>query len=150
METPRQALKALLDQPVIVVAPEVYDSLMARLVQRTGFPAVYLTGAGIANSMLGQLDIGFLTLTKMTARAMYVCDAVSIPAIADPDTGYGNAMNVQRTVKEYEQAGVAALQIEDQVTPKRCGHIGVKDVVSTREMVGKLHAAVDARTAPRS
>jgi 2,3-dimethylmalate lyase len=148
MNTPRQTLRALLDQPGIVVAPGVYDSLMARLVERAGFPAVYLTGAGIANSMLGQPDIGLLSLTEMVTRATYVSDAVGIPVIADADTGYGNAMNAMRTVKEFERAGVAALQLEDQVTPKRCGHMGGKEVVPTAEMVGKLRAALDARTDP--
>ena len=148
MSTARKALRARLNRPGIIVAPGAYDSLMARLVERAGFPAVYLTGAGVSNSLLGQPDVGLVTLTEMVTRAAYVAEAVQIPVIADADTGYGNALNVQRTVRQYERAGVAAIQLEDQATPKRCGHFEGKELVSAAEMVAKIKAALDVRIDP--
>jgi carboxyvinyl-carboxyphosphonate phosphorylmutase len=139
-------LRQLLREPGIIVAPGAYDCLTAKLIERQGFAAVYMTGAGTALSRLGQPDIGLATLSEMTANAAALAAVVSVPVIADADTGYGGALNVYRTVREYERAGVAAIHIEDQVFPKRCGHLDGKQVVPTEEMVVKLRAAVEART----
>jgi 2,3-dimethylmalate lyase len=145
MKTTTQ-LRQLLREPGIIVAPGAYDCLTARLIAREGFPAVYMTGAGTALTRLGQPDLGFATLSEMVTNAAAMASTVAIPLIADADTGYGGALNVYRTVREYEKAGVAALHIEDQVFPKRCGHLEGKQVVPTEEMVIKLRAAVEART----
>lgn len=145
MKTTTQ-LRQLLREPVIIVAPGAYDCLTAKLIAREGFPAVYMTGAGTALTRLGQPDLGVATLSEMVANAAAIASTVAIPLIADADTGYGGALNVYRTVREYEKAGVAALHIEDQVFPKRCGHLEGKQVVPTEEMVIKLRAAVEART----
>jgi 2,3-dimethylmalate lyase len=139
-------LRQLLRDPGIIVAPGAYDCLTARLIEREGFPAVYMTGAGTAVTRLGRPDLGFATLSEMVSNAAAMAATVSIPLIADADTGYGGALNVYRTVREYERAGVAALHIEDQVFPKRCGHLDGKQVVPCEEMVIKLHAAVESRT----
>jgi 2,3-dimethylmalate lyase len=139
-------LRQLLRDPGIIVAPGAYDCLTARLIEREGFPAVYMTGAGTAVTRLGRPDLGFATLSEMVSNAAAMAATVSIPLIADADTGYGGALNVFRTVREYERAGVAALHIEDQVFPKRCGHLDGKQVVPCEEMVIKLHAAVESRT----
>jgi 2,3-dimethylmalate lyase len=139
-------LRQLLREPGIIVAPGAYDCLTAKLIEREGFPAVYMTGAGTALTRLGKPDLGFATLSDMVANAAAMASTLSIPLIADADTGYGGALNVYRTVREYEKAGVAALHIEDQVFPKRCGHLDGKRVVSIEEMVIKLRAAVEART----
>ena len=128
----------------IIVAPGAYDALSARIIEKAGFPAVYLTGGGLSRSW-GFPDIGLMTMTENVSFIARVCDSVDIPVIADADTGYGNALNVIRTVREYERAGVAAFHLEDQVTPKRCGHYEGKDVVSKEEMIAKIKAAVDAR-----
>lgn len=143
-----RTLRQRLSQPGIVIAPGAYDALSARLIEQAGFEAVYLSGAGLAHSRLGSPDLGLLTLSEMADAAAAICDAVSLPVIADADTGYGNALNVRRTVRAYERAGVAALQLEDQVFPKRCGHLEGKAVIPAEEMVGKLKAALDARTDP--
>ena len=140
------ALRQLLRQPGIIVAPGAYDCLTARLIEREGFPAVYMTGAGTAVTRLGKPDLGFASLTEMLANASAMASTVSIPLIADADTGYSGALNVYRTVQEYARAGVAALHIEDQAFPKRCGHLDGKEVVSIADMVVKLRAACDART----
>jgi 2,3-dimethylmalate lyase len=139
-------LRQLLREPGIIVAPGAYDCLTAKLIEREGFPAVYMTGAGTALTRLGQPDLGFATLSEMVANAAAMASTVAIPLIADADTGYGGSLNVYRTVREYEKAGVAALHIEDQVFPKRCGHLDGKHVVPIEEMVIKLRAAVEART----
>ena len=132
-----------------VLAPGVYDALGARLVEEAGFDAVYMTGFGTAASRLGRPDVGLLTMSEMVANARDVARAVSrLPVIADADTGYGNAINVVRTVQEYEQAGVAAIHIEDQVAPKRCGHMDHKQVIPVDEMVAKIRAAAAARHSP--
>ena len=131
-----------------VVAPGVYDALGARLVEEAGFDAVYMTGFGTAASRLGRPDVGLLTMSEMVANARDVARACRLPVIADADTGYGNAVNVVRTVQEYEQAGIAAIHIEDQVAPKRCGHMEHKQVVPVDEMVSKIRAAVAARRSP--
>lgn len=139
-------LRQLLREPGIIVAPGAYDCLTAKLIEREGFPAVYMTGAGTALTRLGQADLGFATLSEMVANAAALASTVSVPLIADADTGYGGALNVYRTVREYARAGVAALHIEDQVFPKRCGHLDGKQVVAIEDMVIKLRAAVEART----
>jgi carboxyvinyl-carboxyphosphonate phosphorylmutase len=139
-------LRQLLREPGIIVVPGAYDCLTAKLIEREGFPAVYMTGAGTALTRLGQADLGFATLSDMVANAAALAATISVPLIADADTGYGGALNVYRTVREYERAGVAALHIEDQVFPKRCGHLDGKQVVAVEDMVLKLRAAVEART----
>lgn len=138
-------LRELLAQNEIVVAPGAHDALIAKIIAKAGFKALYLTGAGVAYTTLGKPDIGLITMTEMVQKAAYICEAAGIPVIADGDTGYGNALNVIRTVREYERAGVACIQLEDQVMPKRCGHMSGKALVSTGEMVGKIKAACDAR-----
>jgi 2-methylisocitrate lyase-like PEP mutase family enzyme len=143
----RQKLRALLDQGELVVAPGVFDGITAHLVKRTGQPAAYMTGAGVAASGFGLPDIGLVTATEMAERARMLVGVLGdIPLIADADTGYGAAMNVVRTVALYEQAGVAAIQLEDQVFPKRCGHLTDKHVVDAAEFELTLAAALDART----
>jgi 2,3-dimethylmalate lyase len=142
-------LRNLLAKPGIIVAPGAHDASTAKIIEQTGgFQAVYMTGSGAALSILGEPDIGLLTMTEMVTHAHNLARAVDLPVIADADTGYGNALNVIRTVKEYEGAGVAALHIEDQVAPKKCGHFEGKQVISQNEMVGKIKAALDARTDP--
>src|ERR671924_1529015 len=139
-------LRQLLREPGIIVAPGAYDCLTAKLIEREGFPAVYMTGAGTALTRLGKPDLGFATLSEMVANAAAMASTVSIPLIADADTGYGGALNVYRTIREYEKAGVAGLHIEDQVFPKRCGHLDGKEVVPLAEMEVKLRAACAVRT----
>lgn len=141
--------RGLLKEPGIIVAPGAHNAFTAKIIEQTGgFQAVYMTGSGAAMSLIGEPDIGFLTMTEMVTQARNLANAVSLPVIADADTGYGNAINVVRTVKEFEKAGVAAIHIEDQITPKKCGHFEGKQVVSQNEMVGKIKAAVDAREDP--
>ena len=139
-------LRTMLDAPGIIVAPGAYDGFSARLIEAAGFQAVYMTGAGTAASHLGQPDLGLATLTEMATHASHLASCVSIPLIADADTGYGNALNVVRTVREYEKAGVAGLHIEDQVAPKKCGHIAGKQVVEAKEFADKIRAAVEYKT----
>jgi carboxyvinyl-carboxyphosphonate phosphorylmutase len=141
-------LRQMLQEPGIVVAPGAYDGISARLVEAAGFKAVYMTGAGTAASHLGQPDLGLATLTEMASHAAHLAACVSLPLIADADTGYGNALNVVRTVREYERAGVAGLHLEDQVAPKKCGHIAGKQVIPTREFADKIRAACEYRTDP--
>ena len=141
-------LRALLGGAQPVLAPGAYDAWSARLIERAGFDAVYMTGFGTTASLLGRPDVGLLGLSEMVDSARRLVQAVDVPVIADADTGYGNAVNVIRTVQEYEQAGVAALHLEDQVLPKRCGHLARKQVVPCAEMVGKVTAAVAARRDP--
>jgi len=137
------ALRALLKGEEIVVAPGVYDGLSARLASDAGFAAVYATGGGIARSM-GFPDLGLLSMQEVAERVAGIVEHAGVPVIADADTGYGNALNVRRTVREFERAGVAAFHLEDQVHPKRCGHYDDKALVPTAEMVQKLRAARDA------
>jgi carboxyvinyl-carboxyphosphonate phosphorylmutase len=146
MMKPTTAMRDLLRQPGIIVAPGAYDCLTAKLIEREGFPAVYLTGAGTAVTRVGKPDLGFATLTEMLASARAITSTIEVPLIADADTGYGGALNVYRTVREYEKAGVAALHLEDQSFPKRCGHLDGKDVIPLGEMVTKIRAAGEART----
>lgn len=149
---PRARLRALLEAAVSsgepLVAPGCYDALSARLVEQAGFDAAYMTGFGTSASLLGRPDVGLATATEMTDNARRIAATIDLPLIADADTGYGNPVNVARTVREMEQAGVGALQLEDQVSPKRCGHMTGKEVIATAEMCAKVAAAVAARTDP--
>src|SRR5258705_10202853 len=145
--TPRQELRRLIDQRGYTMVPCVYDTLTARLVEAAGFAAVYLTGGGYSRAS-GYPDLGLLSLTENVQFIGRTVEAVAIPVIADADTGYGNAINVIRTVREYEKTGVAGFHIEDQVSPKKSGHYEGKEVISLDEMVGKIHAAVDTRQDP--
>ena len=138
--------RQLLNQPGIIQAPGAYDCLTAKLIQQAGFPAVYMTGAGTSVAQLGYPDLGLATMTDMIANAGSIADILDVPLIADADTGYGGILNVRRTIRQYERAGVAAIHIEDQEMPKRCGHLDDKKVVATQDMVQKIRAAVDART----
>jgi 2,3-dimethylmalate lyase len=138
-------LRALLAGDEMLLAPGCYDALGARLVEEAGFTAAYMTGFGTAASRLGRPDVGLLTMPEMVDNARRIAAAVSIPVIADADTGYGNPINVIRTVQEYEAAGVAAIHIEDQVMPKKCGHMHGKQVIAATEMGAKVRAAVSAR-----
>lgn len=142
----RRRLKEALAHGPIVVAPGAHDVLTARIIEKTGFQAVYLTGYGQSASHLGRPDVGLMTLSEMAERVRNMADAVEIPVIADADTGFGNAVNVIRTTKLYEQAGAAAIQFEDQVAPKKCGHMMGRQVVAAEEMAGKIKAAADARS----
>jgi carboxyvinyl-carboxyphosphonate phosphorylmutase len=141
-------LRALLDSGQTIVAPGAFDSLSARLVEEAGFPAVYMTGFGTSAALIGRPDVGLLTMTEMAGNAGRITECVDIPVIADADTGYGNPLNVIRTVGAYETAGVAGIHIEDQVAPKKCGHLEGKQVIPAEEMVQKIRAAVEARTQP--
>ena len=142
--TPRQALRRLIARGDYTMVPGAYDTLTARLVEQAGFEAVYLTGGGYSRAS-GYPDIGLLTLNENVRWIGLTVEAVGIPVIADADTGYGNAINVIRTVREYEKSGVAGFHIEDQMAPKKCGHYEGKEVISKAEMVGKIKAAVDTR-----
>ena len=142
--TPRQQLRQLIGQSGYTMVPGAYDTLTARLVEAAGFAAVYLTGGGYSRAS-GYPDLGLLSLTENAMFIGRTVDAVGVPVIADADTGYGNAVNVIRTVREYEKTGVAGFHIEDQVSPKKCGHYEGKEVISRAEMVGKIKAAVDTR-----
>jgi 2,3-dimethylmalate lyase len=145
---PRRRLREMLSGGQLVPAPGVYDAMSARLAEAAGFPAVYMSGFGVTASLLGRPDIGLLGMSEMAQAARRIVSAVEVPVIADADTGYGNAINVIRTVQEYEAAGVAAMHIEDQVTPKRCGHMTGKQVVPAEVMIDKVKAAVAARQDP--
>lgn len=139
------SLKTLLARPQPLLAPGVYDALSALLAEQAGFEALYLSGASIAYTRLGRSDVGLTTSTEVAQTLAHVTDRVRLPVIVDGDTGFGNALNVQRTVREFERAGAAMIQLEDQGFPKRCGHLDGKTVVGSDEMCGKLRAALDAR-----
>ena len=141
----KMGLRELILSPEILVAPGAYDAFSAKLIEAAGFDAVYMTGFGTAAGIFGLPDIGLLTMSEMVENARRIADSVGVPVIADADTGYGNHLNVIRTVEEYEKAGVAGIQIEDQVSPKRCGHMEGHKIVPIPEMVAKLRAAVKAR-----
>ncbi|MGA8650704.1 MAG: isocitrate lyase/phosphoenolpyruvate mutase family protein [Xanthobacteraceae bacterium] len=141
-------LKALLARRAAVTVPGAANALFARVIEDLGFEAVYVTGAGIANMLLGVPDVGLTTMTEVSETIAAIADVVSVPIIVDADTGYGNAVNVVRTVRTLERAGAAGIQIEDQVFPKKCGHFAGKDVIAAEEMVQKIKAAVDARRDP--
>jgi 2-methylisocitrate lyase-like PEP mutase family enzyme len=140
-----QPLRARLQQTRIVLAPGVYDALTALLAEQAGFEALYLSGASIAYSRLGRSDIGLVTASEVADTLTNIRERVSLPIMVDADTGFGNALNVIRTVKMFERAGASAIQLEDQLAPKRCGHLEGKTLVSTAEMTGKLRAALDTR-----
>jgi len=142
--TPRKKLRALLAKNGYTIVPGAYDVLSARLAQVAGFEAVYLTGGGYSRSN-GYPDIGLLTLTEVTQWISRTVEAVDVPVISDMDSGYGNALNVVRAVREYEKAGVAGFHLEDQISPKKCGHYEGKQLVTREEMIGKIKAAVDTR-----
>lgn len=132
----------------IAVVPSAYDGLSARVIEQAGFRAIHMTGSGSSASILGLPDLGFTTSSEMAEHARNMCNAVSVPVIVDGDTGYGNAMNVMRTVRDFERAGIVGLHLEDQVTPKRCGHLEGKTLISAEEMAGKIEAACEARRDP--
>lgn len=140
-----QQLKNHLQGKQFIMAPGAFDALTARIIEDSGFPAVYMTGYGVNAALFGFPDRGLLTMNEMVQSASRISDAIDIPLIADAHTGYGNPLNVKRTVKEYEKAGIAAIHIEDQTWPKRCGHMEGKSVISSEEMSAKIKAAVDTR-----
>ena len=140
------SLKQRLGQSRALLAPGVYDALSALLAEQAGFEALYLSGASIAYTRLGRSDVGLTTFSEVADALARITERVSLPVIVDADTGFGNALNVMRTVKGLERAGAAMIQLEDQTFPKRCGHLDGKSVVPVREMVGKLKAALDARS----
>lgn len=145
----RRKLAELIERPGVVVVPGTYDALTARIAERAGFEAVFATGAGISNAHLGLGDVGLLTVDELLRTIKPMCERTNIPLIVDADTGFGGYLNVQRTVRELEHAGAAAITLEDQMFPKRCGHFRGKRMVAIGEMVGRLSAAVDARKDPR-
>ncbi|HXF66145.1 MAG TPA: isocitrate lyase/PEP mutase family protein [Burkholderiales bacterium] len=148
-ESPRRRLRRRLASGPLVVAPGVYDAYGARLAQQAGFEAAYLTGNGVSACLLGQPDVGLVDLTLMASHARRIAACIAIPLICDADTGYGNAVAVRRTVEEFEAAGVAAIHLEDQVSPKRCGQLpGARPVVALEEALGKIEAALAARRDP--
>lgn len=139
-------LRQLIEQAQTpILLPGAPNALTARVIEQAGFDAVYVSGAGVTNSYLGMPDLGLMSVTELVGHVGAMAEAVSIPLVVDADTGFGNALNVQRTVRQLERAGASAVQLEDQVSPKKCGHFSGKDVISTQEMVGKIKAAVDAR-----
>jgi 2,3-dimethylmalate lyase len=144
----RRTLRSLVKNKNGLVVPGAYDGISARLVERAGFPVVYMTGYGTSASRLGLPDLGFAGLAEMADHARNMAAAVTVPLIADADTGYGNALSVRRTVQAYEGAGVAGLHIEDQVAPKRCGHLSGHQVIPRGEFAGKIRAAAEARQDP--
>jgi len=149
IETPRQRLRKRLASGPVIVAPGIYDAYGVRLVEQAGFEAAYLTGNGVSASLLGRPDVGLVDLTMITGHARRIAAAVDIPVICDADTGYGNAVNVRRTVEEFEAVGVAAIHLEDQASPKRCGQLpGARPVIELAEAVGKVEAALAARRDP--
>lgn len=138
-------LRELLRGNEPILAPGAYDAMSALLIEEAGFPVVYMTGFGTSASILGQPDVGLMSMLEMVSNARRIAHAVDVPVIADADTGYGNPINVARTVREYEDAGISAIHLEDQVSPKKCGHMEGKQVIPPEEMVQKITAATDAR-----
>ena len=138
-------LKKRLEQPDVLLAPGVYDALSALVAEQAGFEALYLSGASIAYTLLGRSDIGLTTVSEVVNTLAHITDRVKVPVIVDADTGFGNALNTQRSVRDLERAGASMIQLEDQTFPKRCGHLDGKAVVPVKEMEGKLRAALDAR-----
>lgn len=143
-------LKSRLAEPQILIAPGVYDGLTAAIAADAGFEALYLSGAAVAYTRLGRPDIGLTTMSEMADTMALIRDRVALPVIIDADTGFGNALNAQRTMRAYERAGASALQIEDQTYPKRCGHLADKSLISTAEMVGKIAAMAEARASEQT
>lgn len=146
MISPASRLRILLSQRRLVVMPCCFDALSAKLIEECGFPLTFMSGFGVAATRFGLPDTGLISVTEMLDQGRAICQAVSIPVIGDADTGYGNAMNVKRTIRSYAQAGFAAVMIEDQLAPKRCGHTRGKEVVPRDEAVARIRAAVDARS----
>lgn len=144
------SLRELLAQHRVIMAPGVFDALSAILVERAGFPLAFLSGAALAFTRFGLPDMGFTTLTQLVDAVETICMRIRIPLVVDADTGFGNALGAQHTVLDLERAGASGIVLEDQVAPKRCGHMAGKQVVPMREMVGKLHAALDARRSERT
>jgi 2-methylisocitrate lyase-like PEP mutase family enzyme len=142
----KTSLKQRLAQPKAVLAPGAFDALSALLVEQAGFEAIYMSGASISYTQLGRPDVGIVSSSQLADVIARVSDRVTIPLIVDIDTGFGNAINVKHTVRQFERLGATALQIEDQTSPKRCGHLQGKELISAEEMAGKVRAAVDART----
>ncbi len=145
MTSVTKMLRKMLEEPGLIIRPGVYDALSAKIAEAAGFKVLLMTGYGVSATKLGEPDVGLLSFGEMIARAQEICHAVRVPVIVDADTGYGNAINVYRTTKEVILAGAAGIQIEDQVWPKRCGHMFGKQIISAEEMVGKIKAAVDAK-----
>jgi carboxyvinyl-carboxyphosphonate phosphorylmutase len=139
------ALRKILAEERTILVPGAYDALSAKILQQAGFRALYMTGSGVTASLTGMPDVGILTMTEMVNQARNIVNAIDLPLICDADNGYGNPINVVRTVREYEQAGVAGIHLEDQVAPKRCGHFEGKQIVPAAEMVKKIEAAIYAR-----
>ena len=147
--TPKQTLHKLVNQRRGVLVPGAFNALSARVVADMGFEALYITGAGVTNMWLGMPDQAFIGLHEIAEHTARIRDAVELPLIVDADTGFGNALNTYHTVRTLERAGADCIQIEDQISPKRCGHFNGKEVISTQEMVGKIKAACDARHDPQ-
>ena len=146
MERTTTTLRRLLARPKLLLAPGVADSMNARIVCKEGFEALYMTGGGTAATRLGLPDVGLLTMPEMVDNAQRIAEAAEeVPLIADADNGYGGVVNVRRTIRAYERAGVAAVHLEDQQWPKRCGHMAGKSLVPTEEMIAKIKASVDSR-----
>ena len=145
---PASELRAALDQPGAIIAPGVYDALTALLVEQAGFPCAYVSGASISFTRIGRADLGLTTLTEVADAVANMRERVGIPLVVDADTGFGNALNVRRSVRLLERMGASGIQLEDQTSPKRCGHLEGKSLVETAEMEGKIHAATDARQDP--
>ena len=143
-------LRTRLTQPGLLLAPGVYDALTALIAEQAGFEALYLSGASVAYTSLGRSDVGLTTYPEVRDTVARITERVALPLIVDADTGFGNALNVQRTVRGFERAGASMIQLEDQTSPKRCGHLSGKAVVPVAEMCGKLHAALDARADVRT
>jgi 2-methylisocitrate lyase-like PEP mutase family enzyme len=148
METPGKRLRALINAPEILVLPGVFDGFSTRLVEQAGYTAAFITGSGISESRLGQPDVGIMGLEENVAGARAIAGCTRMALLADGDTGYGNAINAWHTVRAFERAGVGGVMLEDQVWPKRCGHMKGKEVISAEEMVQKIHAAAEARVDP--
>lgn len=146
--TKAKKLREMLNSKGVIMAPGAYDAWSARLVEKAGFEAIYMTGYGVSASVLGKPDIGLITMQEMAEMAKNMANATSVPIIADADNGYGSTLNVIRTVQEYEQGGIAGIQLEDQVFPKRCGHMEGKQLIPMNEMVSKIKAAVYAKRDP--
>src|SRR5262249_38286765 len=146
--TRARTFRELVNAPEIVMVPSAYDALSAKVIEQTGFKALHMTGSGTSASMLGYPDLGFTSVTEMATNAKNIVLAVDVPVIMDADAGYGNAMNTYRAIREFERAGIVGCHLEDQVSPKRCGHLEGKRLISCEEMVGKIQAAVEAREDP--
>ncbi|MGD8400155.1 MAG: isocitrate lyase/PEP mutase family protein [Bacillota bacterium] len=145
LKNPGKVLRDLLEAPDIIMAPGVYDGISARVCEQAGFPILYLSGAGASTSRIGEADIGLTTMTDIVDNARSIAMKVNIPLVCDADTGYGNVLNVIRTVHEMEMAGIAAIQLEDQVAPKRCGHLSGKECIPAEEFAQKIRAAANEK-----